>query len=182
MSDTLKFIPVMTRLDLVSPAVGKCLLNWVGPTPMEEVLVAEINPEWAGGNDFCDRYGFKNTEGANCVIVEGERNSQKTVAAVVIPVGYRTAFNKVVRKRLGARQVSLAPLDMVLKETGMEYGSITPVGLPALWRIFIDERVASAPRIVIGSGLLRSKVSLPGVALLELPQAEALPDLAVPIS
>jgi prolyl-tRNA editing enzyme YbaK/EbsC (Cys-tRNA(Pro) deacylase) len=182
MSDTLKFVPAMTRLDLVSSAVRNYLVNWVGATPIEEVLVAEINPAWAGGNDFCDRYGFKNTEGANCVIVEGERNSQKTVAAVVIPVGYRTAFNKVVRKRLGARQVSLAPLDMVLKETGMEYGSITPVGLPASWRIFVDERVASAPRIVIGSGLLHSKLSIPGIALLELQGAEALLDLAVPIN
>ena len=62
----------------------------------------------------------------------------------------------------------------------MEYGGITPVGLPAGWRILVDARVAAVPLAVIGSGVRRSKLLLPGALLAELPGAEVVDGLAVP--
>ena len=59
----------------------------------------------------------------------------------------------------------------------MEYGGITPIGLPADWPIYVDEAVASTPRVVIGSGIRRSKLTLPGAALASLPGAVVLPGL-----
>jgi prolyl-tRNA editing enzyme YbaK/EbsC (Cys-tRNA(Pro) deacylase) len=56
----------------------------------------------------------------------------------------------------------------------MEYGGITPVGLPEGWPILVDEAVAAAPQAVIGSGLRTSKILLPGKALAGLPGAEVI--------
>jgi prolyl-tRNA editing enzyme YbaK/EbsC (Cys-tRNA(Pro) deacylase) len=63
--------------------------------------------------------------------------------------------------------------------TGMEYGGITPVGLPDGWPVLVDELVAKAPSVVIGSGIRGSKLWLPGALLAELPGAEVLPGLGV---
>ena len=68
-------------------------------------------------------------------------------------------------------------MDVAVAETGMEYGGITPIGLPADWPIYVDEAVASTPRVVIGSGIRRSKLTLPGAALASLPGAVVLPGL-----
>jgi prolyl-tRNA editing enzyme YbaK/EbsC (Cys-tRNA(Pro) deacylase) len=72
-------------------------------------------------------------------------------------------------------------MDDAVGLTGMQYGGITPVGLPADWPILVDRAVAAAPRVVIGSGIRGSKLWLPGAALAELPGAEILDGLGVPI-
>ena len=64
----------------------------------------------------------------------------------------------------------------------MEYGGITPVGLPDGWRIFIDERLLSQEVVVIGSGLRRSKLLVTGSALADLPGAEIVEGLGIPIA
>jgi prolyl-tRNA editing enzyme YbaK/EbsC (Cys-tRNA(Pro) deacylase) len=56
----------------------------------------------------------------------------------------------------------------------MEYGGITPLGLPEGWPILVDEAVAHEPYVIIGSGVRRSKLLLPGKALAGLPNAEVL--------
>jgi prolyl-tRNA editing enzyme YbaK/EbsC (Cys-tRNA(Pro) deacylase) len=56
----------------------------------------------------------------------------------------------------------------------MEYGGITPIGLPPTWPILVDEAVASLNMIVIGSGIRGSKIAMPGPAAATLPNAETL--------
>jgi prolyl-tRNA editing enzyme YbaK/EbsC (Cys-tRNA(Pro) deacylase) len=90
-------------------------------------------------------------------------------------------INGIVRRTLDARKVSFAPKDEVLSATQMEYGGITPVGLPAGWPILLDERVANAPRMIVGAGTTKAKLSLPGRALAELPGAEVVAGLGVEI-
>ena len=68
-------------------------------------------------------------------------------------------------------------MDEAVTRTGMEYGGITPVGLPADWRLFVDERLTEVPVVILGSGLRRSKILLPGSLLAELPGAEVVADL-----
>ncbi|HZX67455.1 MAG TPA: hypothetical protein VFE70_01170, partial [Candidatus Elarobacter sp.] len=51
------------------------------------------------------------------------------------------------------------------------------LGLPPDWPILIDAAVVAADRVVIGSGVRRSKLSLPGAALAELPNAVVLDGL-----
>ena len=56
----------------------------------------------------------------------------------------------------------------------MEYGGITPVGLPDDWPILVDTAVAEHPEVVIGSGVRRSKLALSGAALAALKSAEVM--------
>jgi prolyl-tRNA editing enzyme YbaK/EbsC (Cys-tRNA(Pro) deacylase) len=82
------------------------------------------------------------------------------------------------KKQLDARVVSLAPLDYVLKQTQMEYGSITVIGLPSDWPIFVDSKLVKLTRVVIGGGLVKSKLSLSGKALSEVPNVIVIEGLA----
>ena len=66
------------------------------------------------------------------------------------------------------------PDDEAVALTGMEYGGITPIGLPDKWPILVDERRADGD-VVIGGGLRRSKILLPAVQLLALQPARVLP-------
>ena len=59
----------------------------------------------------------------------------------------------------------------------MEYGGITPIGLPAGWRL-LRRRLGRRPDVaIIGSGVRRSKLLLPGRALAALPGAEVVEGL-----
>ena len=60
----------------------------------------------------------------------------------------------------------------------MEYGGITPIGLPDGWPVLIDPAVLEQQSVVIGSGLRRSKLLLPPKLLTELPGADVVEGLA----
>ena len=83
------------------------------------------------------------------------------------------------RRHLNARKASFGAVEVVTELTGMEYGGITPIGLPADWPILVDPAVAEAPSVVVGSGIRGSKIRLPGAALTRLPQAIVLPGLGI---
>jgi prolyl-tRNA editing enzyme YbaK/EbsC (Cys-tRNA(Pro) deacylase) len=139
--------------------------------------VAEIDPEVADTAAFCERYAVPLDVSANCVVVAGRRGADTRMAACMVLATSRADVNGVVRRRLDARRASFAPMDLAVSETGMEYGGITPVGLPAGWPILVDAAVAATPYVVIGSGLRRSKLVVAGADLARLPDAEVL-DLA----
>ena len=84
------------------------------------------------------------------------------------------------RRTIDVRKLSFAPQDWAVGETGMEHGGITPVGLPAAWPILVDRAVTEQPWVVVGSGLRRSKLVLPGAALATLPGAVVLDGLGTP--
>jgi prolyl-tRNA editing enzyme YbaK/EbsC (Cys-tRNA(Pro) deacylase) len=86
----------------------------------------------------------------------------------------------VVRKLLDVRKASFLSMDRAVAESGMEYGGITPIGLPASWRVLVDAAVLSVPAAMIGSGVRRSKIILPGSALGDLPGAEVVEGLGRP--
>jgi prolyl-tRNA editing enzyme YbaK/EbsC (Cys-tRNA(Pro) deacylase) len=94
----------------------------------------------------------------------------------------RADVNGLVRRHLDARKASFAPVEAVTAATGMEYGGITPVGLPEGWRVLVDEAVAKTGSVVIGSGIRGSKLRLPGRLLAALPAATVLPGLGIPVA
>ena len=59
----------------------------------------------------------------------------------------------------------------------MEYGGITPFGLPASWPVLVDKAVTEQPYAVVGSGVRRSKLVVPGTALAAIETAEVLAGL-----
>jgi len=93
----------------------------------------------------------------------------------------RADVNGLVRRHMDVRKASFGPVDAVTSLTGMEYGGITPIGLPPGWPVLVDAAVAKLGDVlvVIGSGIRGSKLWLPARLLAELPGAEVLPGLGV---
>jgi prolyl-tRNA editing enzyme YbaK/EbsC (Cys-tRNA(Pro) deacylase) len=170
-------VPALERADLLAPAVAGALAELAGKLPADEVGVAEIDPALADTAAFCERYSVPAGESANCVIVAGRRDGQTRMAACMILATTRADVNGVVRRELDVRKASFAAMDVAVELTGMEHGGITPIGLPGEWPVYVDEAVAAQPRVVIGSGVRRSKLTLPGAALARLPGAVVLPGL-----
>ncbi|HZD00178.1 MAG TPA: YbaK/EbsC family protein [Actinomycetes bacterium] len=171
---TLDVVAAVERTDLVAGPVAAALAAWKGAVPVEEIGVAEIDPELADTAAFCERYAVGLEESANCVVVAARRAGETRLAACVVLATTRADVNGLVRRHLGARRASFAPMDVAIAHTGMEYGGITPVGLPEGWPILVDATVPTVPWAVIGSGVRRSKLVLPGRALGELPGAVVL--------
>lgn len=166
--------PALDRPDLLADPVRAALERWEGA---HDVGVVEIDPVSADTGAFCERYGVRPDESANCVVVSAKREGRARLAACVVLATTRADVNGLVRRHIGARKVSFAPMDVAVAESGMEHGGITPVGLPGEWPLLVDAAVASHERVVVGSGVRRSKLVLPGPALAVLPGATVLRDL-----
>lgn len=160
---------------LVADPVAAALAGWPRAAT---VRVAAIDPDLADTAAFCERYGVLPEDSANCVVIAGRRGGTVSYAACTVLASTRADVNGVVRRRLDARKASLAPMAEAVTLTGMEYGGITPIGLPAVWPVLVDAAVLGREVVVIGSGLRRSKLSLPAAALAELPNAEVIDGLA----
>jgi prolyl-tRNA editing enzyme YbaK/EbsC (Cys-tRNA(Pro) deacylase) len=177
---SLKLEPALTRLDLLAGPVADALAVWPPDAPVdaEQILVAPIDPELADTAAFCAAYGVSLDVSANCVIVAGRRGDVTRYAACVVLANTRADVNGVVRRHLDARKASFAPMDDAVRLTGMEYGGITPIGLPASWLVLVDSRVIATPHVIIGSGVRHSKIAIAGPALGALPGAEVIEGLA----
>jgi prolyl-tRNA editing enzyme YbaK/EbsC (Cys-tRNA(Pro) deacylase) len=171
----LDFRPALDHLDLLGDPVAKALSDW---SYADAVLVAEIDPELADTAAMSEAYGFSMLDSANCVVVSGRRAGVERVAACMVRADTRADVNNLVKRTLDVRKASFHPMERAVEETGMEYGGITPFGIPAGWRLLVDTRVTTIERACVGSGVRRSKLFLPGALLAELPGAEVLPDLA----
>jgi len=176
---SLVFSPALSRPELLAEPVLRALRDLPGA---DEVDVAEIDPALADTAAFCERYGVSLTESANCVVIAGRRGEVTTYAACVVAATTRADVNGLVRRHLDARKASFAPVDAVTAASGMEFGGITPLGLPADWPVLVDEAVAKTASVVIGSGIRGSKLRLPGRLLASIPPAQVLPSLGVTVN
>jgi prolyl-tRNA editing enzyme YbaK/EbsC (Cys-tRNA(Pro) deacylase) len=178
MTESLVWVPAVERLQLLACPVRKAIEN---EPSLAGVEVAEIDPAYADTEALCGQYDVDPGESANCVVVAGRRGEAVTFAACLLLASTRADVNGVVRRHLGARKASFAPMDTAVGESGMEYGGITPIGLPPGWPLLIDAAVADSPYVVIGSGRRRGKLLVPGKALAGLPGAVVLEGLGVAV-
>jgi prolyl-tRNA editing enzyme YbaK/EbsC (Cys-tRNA(Pro) deacylase) len=174
---TLTAVPALDRPDLLGDPVAHAL-KLLDPADAAQVGVAEIDPALADTAAFCAAYGSPMDGSANCVVVAGRRGDATRYAACLVLASTRADVNGLVRKRLDARKASFAPMDDAVAMTGMEYGGITPIGLPEDWPVLVDAAVAAAPEVVIGSGVRHSKLALPGALAARLPGIELVAGLA----
>ena len=174
----LEFVPAISQPELLAAPVAAALTDASWSRPADDVGVAAIDPELADTAAFCDRYAVSPRESANCVVIAGRREGEVRFAACVVLATTRADVNNVARRALDVRKASFAATDLAVAETGMEYGGITPIGLPATWPVLIDAAVAASPQVVIGSGLRRSKLALAGTTLADLPGAAVIEGLA----
>jgi prolyl-tRNA editing enzyme YbaK/EbsC (Cys-tRNA(Pro) deacylase) len=174
---TLSAVPALDRPDLLGDPVAHAL-KLLDPADAALVGVAEIDPALADTAAFCEAYGSPMDGSANCVVVAGRRGELTRYAACLVLASTRADVNGLVRRRLDARKASFAPMDDAVAMTGMEYGGITPIGLPDDWPVLVDAAVAGAPAVVVGSGVRHSKLALPGELAARLPGAEVTESLA----
>lgn len=171
----LKFVPVKDPPELVSPIV-------FGAVPRldraEQIQVVEIDPRFSDTNVFCLEYQIGMNRVANCVILEAKRAEKGWLAACVALGDTRIDVNGLVRRTLNARKASFASMDEAVAQSSMEYGAITPIGLPDGWPILIDLAVVHSEYVIIGSGLRKSKLAVPGNLLAFLPDACILKGVA----
>jgi prolyl-tRNA editing enzyme YbaK/EbsC (Cys-tRNA(Pro) deacylase) len=172
---SLQVSAAVERLELLAEPVAAAVRELAD----ERIGVAEIDPELADTAKFCEHYGAPPELTANCVVVSGKRAGELRYAACVVLSTTRVDVNKTVKRRLDVRKASFAPMDDAVALTGMEYGGITPFGLPEGGPVLLDPAVVKAPALVVGSGLRRSKVVTPGELLQQLPGAEVLDGLGV---
>lgn len=145
---------------------------------LDAVGVVEIDPTVSDTDRTRDTFKLDPDTLANCVVIGGKREGVERLAACVVLSSTRADVNGVARRILDVRKASFLPMERAVELTGMEYGGITPIGLPAEWPIFVDWRVVGAELVVIGSGVRRSKILLSGAILGELPSAQVVEHLA----
>ncbi len=171
---TLNIILALEHPALLADPVARALRSLVG---RNEVGVAEIDPALSDTGAFCAQYQIGMNQAANCVILEAKRGEKSWFAACIILGSTRADVNGLARRTLDAKKVSFAPMDKAVAETGMEFGAITPVGLPADWPILIDKAVADSDYVIIGSGIRKSKLAVPGGLLASLPNTQVVEGL-----
>ncbi len=167
-------LPAVEHPELLGRSVAAALVGWPHAA---EVGVVEIDPELADTAAMTEAYDVPLTASANCVVVAGRRDGQERVAACVVRADTRADVNMLVKRSLDVRKASFLPVERAVAETGMEYGGITPLGLPPSWRVLVDTACLEIGTAIVGSGVRRSKLLLPGRRLGDLPGAEVLDDL-----
>ncbi len=178
----LDWAPALDRPELLAAPVRDALRAWAAADGRVagQVAVAEIDPDHADTATLNDVHGLPPEASANCVVVAGRRGDVERVAACVVTATTFADVNTRVRKLLDARKASFLATDRATAESGMEYGGITPVGLPACWRVLVDARFArpDAPALM-GSGVRRSKLLMPGELLCAMPGVEVVEGLGI---
>ncbi len=171
-------VPASGRPDLVADPTWDALVQ---SGLLDQVGAVEIDPAVSDTALTQQEFGLRSDALANCVVVAGKREGQERFAACVVLATNRADVNGLVKRYLDVRKASFLPTERAVALTGMEYGGITPIGLPAQWPVLVDRRVADGGVVVIGSGVRRSKLLLPGSQLASLPGAVVLDGLGVPI-
>ena len=174
---SLLWAPALDAPALLGAPVLAALRLWAArdAAAAAQVLAAPIDAELADTAAFCAAYGVDPAESVNCVVVAGRRGEATSYAACMVQATRRADVNGVARRSLDARKASFAPMDDAVTLTGMEYGGITPLGVPDGWPVLVDADAAAVDGlVVIGSGLRRSKIALPAALLADLPGATTL--------
>lgn len=166
---TLTWVAVQEHAELLATPVAACLRH------NSSARVAKIDPDLADTAAFCAAYDSDPAHSANCVVVAARRGGELRHAAVVVLATDRADINGVVRRHLDVRKISFAATDEAVTLTGMEYGGITPFGLPHGWPVLIDTAVVAAGTVVVGSGVRGSKLLVGTDDLVALPDAEVVP-------
>lgn len=145
----------------------------------KEVQVTKIDPSFSDTASFCDHYQVSPDVTVNCVVLEARREGRTWYCACVVLATTKADVNSLAKRHLDASRISFAPMEKAVELTKMEYGAITPVGLPADWPILVDSKVVEKDQVIIGSGVRGSKLILPGNLLAQLPNAVVLEGLGL---
>ena len=140
--------------------------------------IVPCDPALADTAAFCEAYGYELEDSANTIVVVGKSDPRRYVACVV-QASTRLDVNGAVRAKLGVRRASFADADTTRDITGMAIGGVTVVRLPDDLPIWVDSRVMSRERIILGGGSRSCKVLAPPKLLTALPNVEVVEGLSL---
>lgn len=160
----------MSPEERVTEALGR-----ISPTP-ERI---EIDQAYADTAAFCERYGYPPENSANTILVASKKKPKQHAACVVLAT-HRLDVNHRVRRLMGVSRASFASAEEMRGVTGMEVGGLTPFGLPEEIPLFIDGHVMKLDWVIVGGGGRSLKLKIAPQALLDLPGARVVDDLALP--
>lgn len=173
---TLSSVPASARPELLAEPTLAALQ---AAGLLDEVGVVEIDPALSDTASTQAHYGLEADTLANCVLVGGRREGVERLAACVVLATTRADVNQFVKRYLDVRKASFLPTERAVELTGMEYGGITPIGLPDQVPVLLDASVERTPIVLIGSGVRRSKILLPGALLARFSGTRVVSGLAV---
>ena len=155
---------------MVDPGVQKVLdgidVGW-------EIVACD--PALADTANFVQAYGYSLEDSANTIVVIGKSDPSRYAACVVL-ANTRLDVNRAVKQKIGAR-ASFASGEDVERMTGMKIGGVTPIGSTDI-PIWVDARVMTREKIILGGGNRSSKILTPPSIFLALPNVEVVEGLA----
>jgi prolyl-tRNA editing enzyme YbaK/EbsC (Cys-tRNA(Pro) deacylase) len=165
-------------LESVSLSAAHHLVTTAVSTHGLIVDVVACDPTLADTAAFCDAYGVAPEDSANTIVVIGKGPDPAPLAACLVLATTRLDVNSAVKQRFGTKKASFSPQELACEVTGMEYGGVTAVGLPATIPLWIDAAVMSRASIIVGGGNRSTKLRLDPRELLKLPNAAIVEGLA----
>ncbi|MDR0284342.1 MAG: hypothetical protein LBI33_05545 [Propionibacteriaceae bacterium] len=173
--DRLDARPAAEHLDWLAQPVAAAI------PLIPEALVFTIDPADADTATLTTKLDLPLQDSGNAVLITGFRAGEARHCCCMTAADRRVDVNHVVKRALDVRKCSFAAMDEAVAVSGMEYGGITPIGLPPEWPVWLDPYVADIEWLLIGSGVRTSKLVVPGAALLRLPGARLVADLTVAV-
>lgn len=155
----LEFVSVASHPEYVAP---KMLSFLKSHELTDKIQVAQIDPQYADGKKLSEAYGVDINQELNCLAFAGKRVNSGAV----------------LKHAMDATKPSFANLDDVIAMTCMEFGSITPVGLPDDWQVLIDSSIKELDEVIIGGGRVDAKFKTTPQILAQLPHAKFVDQLA----
>ncbi len=171
---TLRTVPARVRIDLLARSTLR-FLEAAGL--LDDVGVVEIDPELSNTADTQRAYDVPPALLVNCVIVGGKREGMERFAACAVLATTRADVNGKVRRVLDVRKASFLETGRAVALTQMEFGAITPIGLPDSWPVLVDERVVHSGAVLLGSGVRHSKLVLEGALLGRVANVQVVEEL-----
>jgi prolyl-tRNA editing enzyme YbaK/EbsC (Cys-tRNA(Pro) deacylase) len=142
--------------------------------------VIDCDPALADTAQFCEHYGYDPSESANAILIASRKPPGHHCVCLAL-ADTRLDVNHKVRSLLGVRKLSFAPADLTKELTGMEIGGVTPFGLPGDLQVYVDARIASLGRCIVGGGSRSIKVILDPEVFGRMPNVDVVEGLALPL-
>ena len=173
--DKLDLLPAHLHPDLMAASTAAAIAD------IPEAMVFTIDPADADTMTLTSKLDLPLAASGNAVLVTGFRAGEARHCCCMTPADRRVDVNHAVKRTLDVRKCSFASMEDACEASGMEYGGITPFGLPADWPVWLDSHIADLDWVLIGSGIRASKLIVPGNAFLRLPGSKLVDGLTIPV-
>lgn len=138
----------------------------------------ECDPSLADTAQFCAHYGVALADSANAIVVAAKKTPRRYVACLLL-ADSRLDVNHAVCRLLGTRRASFASAEETRELTGQLIGGVSVFGLPESLPLYIDARVMTRSRVIVGGGSRSSKIRIAPAELGKLPNAQIIEGLAL---